>query len=448
MKKRSVKQRLFSIAIALVLSISFGSTALAKSTPTREADTGVNVPMEDIQRFATAIALIKRYYIEPVKDKKLFDNAIRGMLLRLDPHSAYLDEDDMKDLKLATTGKFGGIGIEIIPERGLIRIVSPLDDTPAFHAGLKAGDMVVRINDKLVKSMSLREAVKLMRGKSGSKVELTVLRKGDRKPLKFSITREIINVKTVKSELLDGHYGYIRIAFFQAPTKKDLLKAINKLKRKSGNDLKGIIVDVRNNPGGLLDSAIEVADVFLDAPKLKHDKLIVYTKGHTNGSLVRAKATAGDSLKGIPIVVLINEGSASASEIVAGALQDHKRALVLGKTSFGKGSVQTVLPIDEKSAIKLTTALYYTPGGTSIQAKGIEPDVIIADLKLPKEKDDALLFDPLDETDLRGHIANGNKAGKTEVSSAQKKALAALARKDFALYEALNLLKGISAFHY
>jgi len=420
-----------------------------------------NIPVKDIQRFSTVIAQIKRYYIEDTTDEELFNNAIKGLLTNLDPHSAFLDEDDLKDLETVTTGEFGGIGVEIIPENGFIKVIAPLDDTPAYNAGIKAGDLIVRINNQVIKKMTIREAINKIRGKRGTDVELTILRKGEKKPLRISVTRDIIKVDSVKSRMLEDGYGYIRIVFFQAPAKADLHKAIKKLQKESNGKLKGLVIDLRNNPGGLLDAAIHIADTFLDAPKLKHDKLIVYTKGRIPDSDIHAKATAGDMINGIPIVVLINGGSASASEIVAGALQDYKRAIIVGTKSFGKGSVQTIIPIDEGSGIKLTTALYYTPAGRSIQAKGIIPDIIISELKIQKPDDMDTAIDPIEESNLGGHLKNSIGKEKEEVKkkSVMKDAkddesidddeepkVNPLAFKDYQLYTALNLLKGMNVF--
>jgi carboxyl-terminal processing protease len=433
---------LLGIFVAICSYVSAGNFHLPN-------DKGINVPLKDIQRFSTVIMQIKRYYIEPVKDDSLFDNAMRGMVSSLDPHSAYLDEDDLKDLQTVTTGKFGGIGVEIIPESGYIKVISPLDDTPAYKAGIKAGDLIIRINNKLIKEMTMREAINLIRGKRGSHVALTILRKGEKKPLKIIVMRDIIKVQTIKSKLLEKNYGYIRIAFFQSQAKQDLDTAIQNLEKQSGGKLKGLILDLRNNPGGLLDAAIDVADAFLDPKRLnkKYGDLIVYTKGRIPKADIHAKVTAKpyDLVHDIPMVVLINEGSASASEIVAGALQDYKRAIILGTKSFGKGSVQTVFPIDNTSALKLTTALYYTPSGRSIQATGIMPDVIVNNLTVTKTESDDVFMDPLNENDLNGHLKNGNGKNATEDLEAKIKDEVSLAQTDFQLYQALMILQGLNA---
>lgn len=433
-----------SLAVGAFLGIS--SYVLAEESSSNGNPRTVSVPLKDIQRFSTVIMQIKRYYIESINDDTMFENAMRGMVSSLDPHSSYLDEEDLKDLQTATTGKFGGIGVEIIPESGYIKVISPLDDTPAYKAGVKAGDLIIRIDNKLIKEMTMREAINLIRGKRGSHVALTILRKGEKKPLKIMVKRDVIKVQTIKTKLLAQGYGYIRIAFFQTLAKQDLENAITSLQKQSGGELKGLVLDLRNNPGGLLDAAIDVADTFLDLDHLKkYDGLIVYTKGRIPRADVRAKATPGDLIHDVPMIVLINEGSASASEIVAGALQDYKRAIILGTRSFGKGSVQTVFPIDNTTALKLTTALYYTPSGRSIQAMGIVPDVIVSNLSVGKGDTDEVLIDPVNESDLSGHLKNGNGKSFTQNLEEKTKSENALAQNDFQLYQALMLLEGINA---
>lgn len=436
---------LLFVFLALVFSLGMAGKIMAQSN---EGD-HEKIPVVDIQKFATVIAQIKQYYIDPVSDKTLFNNAIRGMLSNLDPHSSYLDSNDLRDLQTVTTGEFGGIGIEVMPDNGFIKVISPLDDTPASKAGIKPGDLIVRIDNKLVKDITVEQAINMIRGPKGTKLTLTILRKGDAKPLILTLTREVVKVESIKSRMLENNYGYIRLAFFQASTNTDLRKAVDKLETQANGHLKGLVIDLRNNPGGLLDSAVEVANDFLDSDKLtKYNKLIVYTKGRLPNQDIQFKAHGSDITHGIPMVVLINGGSASASEIVAGALQDYKRALIMGTQSFGKGSVQTVIPIDKTSAIKLTTALYYTPSGRSIQAKGIHPDVAVAELKIPKTSSEPSAM-ALAEADLENHLQNGNKSAATPENETQsqedKKVEAALAQEDFQLYQALNLLKGLNA---
>lgn len=402
------------------------------------------IPMEDVQRFSNAIGEIKKYYVKPVDDKELFDNAIRGMLSGLDPHSTYLDEDAFKDLQTSTTGEFGGLGIEVTMEDGVIKVVTPLVDTPAFKAGIKAGDYIIKLGTKPVQGITLKEAVELMRGKAGSTLDLTVLRKGESKPLVFSLVREKILIKSVKSKLLDDGYGYIRLTQFQALTGQDMEKAIAQLKQQSGGHLKGLILDLRNNPGGLLDSAIQVSDAFLAADKNGKPEMIVYTQGRLPGSKFTALSTnTKDIINNAPMVVLINNGSASASEIVAGALKDNKRAIILGTQSFGKGSVQTVLPLDDKRGIKLTTALYYTPSGVSIQAKGITPDIVVEEIEVPKANPKADAFAGFSEADLSGHLLNTDNQQSKNSSEAIKDD-EALLHEDYQLYAALTILKGLA----
>ncbi len=451
------KKRLAAIGIGLGILVGFLgfisiSTHAAKleigKTTDQENEAPVTPPLqEDVERFATIIAQVHRYYVEPVDDKKLFKYALSGMLSSLDPHSEYLDEDALKELETTTTGKFGGIGIEILPSDGFIKVISPIDDTPAYKAGIKAGDLIVRIGNKLVRDMTLRQAIDMIRGESGTKVHLTILRKQEKKPLELDVTREIIKVQTIKTELFLGDYGYIRLSFFQDTTRADLAKGIKRLQQQAGSPLKGVILDLRSNPGGLLDSAVDVTELFLDSKHLKYDGLIVYTKGRIPSSDIKATANAQDMLHGIPMIVMINEGSASAAEIVAGALQDHQRATLVGQKSFGKGSVQTILGLDAKSAIKLTTALYYTPAGRSIQAKGIEPDIEIPDTTIPKPTTETNGLLSVSEADLEKHLPNESDAdtstkNKQTSEEAQKKAQNLL-YTDFQLYEALNVLQGL-----
>lgn len=445
---RHKKSGTITLITGILVGACFGicSYVMAENSTNGNTKSSISVPLKDIQRFSTVIMQIKRYYIEKINDDTLFENAMKGMVSSLDPHSSYLDEEELKDLQTATTGKFGGIGVEIVPESGYIKVISPLDDTPAYKAGLKPGDLIIRIDNKLIKEMTMREAINLIRGKRGTYVALTILRKGEKKPLKLLVKRDVIKVQTIKSKLLAKGYGYIRIAFFQTPAKQDLENAIKDLQKQSGGELKGLVLDLRNNPGGLLDAAIDVADSFLDLNHLtKYNGLIVYTKGRIPRADVRAKATPGDLVHEVPMVVLINEGSASASEIVAGALQDYKRAIIMGTRSFGKGSVQTVFPIDNNTALKLTTALYYTPSGRSIQAMGIVPDVLVSNLAVTKTDIDDILIDPINENDLSGHLKNGNGKSFTENLEEKLRSENTLAQSDFQLYQALMLLEGINA---
>lgn len=449
----NLKINFLTISAFFTVFFVFPTWAAVEQEPEQ---TTQRIPMEDVQRFSNALSEIKRYYVKPVSDKELFDNAIRGMLAGLDPHSSYLDENDFKELQTATNGEFGGLGTEVTMEDGVVKVVTPLVDTPAFKAGVKPGDLIVKLGDKSVQGMQLKDAVNLMRGKPGSTINLTIIRKGELKPLSINLVRERIQIKSVKSKLLANNFGYVRLTQFQALTDKDMEDAIAKLKQQSGGQLKGLVLDLRNNPGGLLDSAIQVSDAFLDKDKKGNPEMIVYTQGRLPGSRFTAMANPGDILNHAPIVVLINNGSASASEIVAGALKDNKRALILGTRSFGKGSVQTVLPLDSKRGIKLTTALYYTPSGTSIQAKGITPDIVVEEVAVPKSttsNKDALLG--LEEADLSGHLVNKDETAATKEaaqSSVTKTANTTgvpgeeinLIHEDYQLYAALTILKGLS----
>ncbi len=428
--------KLFSrptLFIGLMMALLVSFTGLA---PAREAAATAEkaaLPLKELRIFANIFGRIKQDYVEPVSDKELLEYAIRGMLGGLDPHSAYLDEEDYKELQEGTSGEFGGLGIEVGMEDGFIKVIAPIDDTPAQRAGIKAGDLIIRLDGRPVKGMSLTEAVKIMRGKPGTKIKLTVRRAGEAKPLVFEITRAVIRQASVKWKMLAPGFGYVRLSQFQAPTPKEMLRAIRKLEKKNGGRLKGLVLDLRNNPGGVLQAAVAVSDAFLDKG------LIVYTQGREKSSRLEFRAQPGDELHGAPLVVLVNEGSASASEIVAGALQDHKRAVIMGRTTFGKGSVQSIIPISDKIAIKLTTARYYTPSGRSIQAEGIEPDILLSRVKLEAVERNAL---QLREADLADHLANPNGEKKHR----EKQEKNGLLEKDFELNEALNLLKGLAIY--
>ncbi|HCJ4386485.1 TPA: S41 family peptidase [Legionella pneumophila] len=440
-----VIKKLFSGSLALVyaLTLMLPLTVFSAEETNSNYSNTKRIPLEDVQRFSNAIGEIKKYYVKPVDDKELFDNAIRGMLTGLDPHSSYLNEEEFKELQTSTSGEFGGLGIEVTMEEGVVKVITPLVDTPAFKAGIKSGDYIIKLGKESVQGLSLKDAVNLMHGKPGTTIELTILRKGVNKPLTFDLIREIIQIKSVKSKMLSEGYGYIRLTQFQALTGKDMIKAIEQLKQQAGGKLKGLVLDLRNNPGGLLDSAIQVSDAFLGNDKAGKQEMIVYTEGRLPGSKFTALANPGDVLDNAPIVVLINNGSASASEIVAGALKDNKRAIVLGTKSFGKGSVQTVLPLDGKTGIKLTTALYYTPSGVSIQAKGIIPDIIVEEVDVPKNavKKDTLAG--FTEADLNGHLINKDNSENTESKNNQIQT-GDLIHEDYQLYAALTVLEGMA----
>lgn len=392
------------------------------------------LPLEELRTFTEVFSRIQSDYVEPVDDKKILKDAIQGMLSGLDPHSAYLDPEDYKELRIGTEGQFGGLGIEVTMENGFVKVITPIEDTPAARAGILTNDIIIKLDEKPVKGMTLSEAVRLMRGRPGSRIKLTIIREGNGKPLKISVMRAVIKLQSVKRRMLEDDYGYVRITQFQGNSGKGLNNAIRRLQKINKRPLKGMILDLRNNPGGVLSVSVSVADTFLEKG------LIVYTKGRTADSELRYSATPGDLLNGAPLVVLINGGSASASEIVAGALQDHKRAIILGTRSFGKGSVQTILQISNGAALKLTTARYYTPKGRSIQASGIEPDIVVEEAKITlKEKRSTIK-----EADLAGHLRNNTKKSKTRKSQNQVKSKSSPINQDYQLQEALNLLKGIN----
>jgi carboxyl-terminal processing protease len=408
-------------------------------------DTLAPLPLDELRTFTEVFSRIKADYVEPVSDKKLLEDAVQGMLSGLDPHSAYLDANSFKDMRVETEGKFGGLGIEVTMENGFVKVVSPIEDTPAARAGIKPGDLVIRLDEKAVKGLTLTEAVRLMRGKPGTDITLTIVREGVSKPLKITLTRAVIKIQSVKSRLLEPGFGYVRITQFQSGTEKGLAEVVRKLETENKGALRGMILDLRNNPGGVLNAAVSVSDAFLDKG------LIVYTEGRVEDSRMRKSAVPGDLIKGAPMVVLINGGSASASEIVAGALQDHRRAVIMGTKSFGKGSVQTIVPISNGAALKITTARYYTPNGRSIQASGIEPDIITEEARLTKSE----TADRLKEADLARHLENGDeplkkKAEPKKEDNQNDKKNAETGKaptvEDYQLQEALNLLKGITFF--
>lgn len=395
------------------------------------------LPLEDLRTFTRVYDHIRNGYVEELSDSTLLEYAIKGMIAELDPHSTYLDEKSFEDLQVNTSGEFGGIGIEVGMEDGFVKVISPIDDTPADRAGIEAGDLIIRLDDKSVKDMTLGEAVELMRGPKDSELTLQIVREGVDQPFEITLMRDIIRVRSVRVRTLDKQYGYVRIAQFQVGTGRDMVKAINDL-RAENPELKGLILDLRNNPGGVLQSSVEVADAFLD------EGLVVYTEGRLENSDMRYHAKAGEIAEDLPMVVLINDGSASAAEIVAGALQDRGRAVIMGTRSFGKGSVQTIVPISDSRAIKLTTALYYTPNGRSIQAQGIVPDVTVERAKVTAIKGNGRPT----EADLSGHLGNrnGEEESTRERRNTERASSEELLADDNQLSEGLNLLKGLNIF--
>ncbi|SFW34061.1 S41 family peptidase [Nitrosovibrio sp. Nv17] len=396
----------------IMLGLNFSAVAEKEATEVLRP-----LPIEELRAFSEVFGRIKSDYVEPVEDKKLITEAINGMLTGLDPHSAYLDSDAFKELQIGTQGEFGGLGIEVSMEDGFVKVISPIEDTPAFRAGIKPGDLIIKLDDTAVKGLSLTDAIKRMRGKPDTPITLSVMRKGEPKPLIFPLIRAIIKIQSVKSKMIEPGYAYVRITQFQEQTGENLAKALEKLFKESPVPMKGLVLDLRNDPGGLLNGAVAVSAAFLPP-----ESLVVYTDGRTDDAKMELKAspefylrnTRNDYLKRlppeiktIPMVTLVNGGSASASEIVAGALQDHKRSVVMGTQTFGKGSVQTILPLGNNTAIKLTTARYYTPHGQSIQAKGITPDILDESARDEVER--------LREADLDRHLSNGKgEPEKTE----------------------------------
>lgn len=464
MRSAFEKFSLVGSGILIGVLISLNLSALAEKVLSPQ------LPIDDLRVFAEVFGKVKSDYVEPVEDKKLINEALTGMLAGLDPHSTFMDADAYKDLQAGTQGEFGGLGIEVAMEDGLVKVVTPIEDSPAYKAGLKTGDLIMKLDDTQVRGLTLNDAVKKMRGVPDTKITLTVLRKNEPNPLTFTLTRAIIKSQSVKNKYIEKDYGYVRITQFQERTGEDLAKALKSLQAQNKGPFKGLVLDLRNNPGGLLDAAVGVSAAFL--PK---DKLVVYTEGRVADSKMKltanpqdyARRGKSDYLKDVPadykktpIVVLVNAGSASASEIVAGALQDHKRATIMGIPSFGKGSVQTILPMNNGSAIKLTTARYFTPNGRSIQAKGIVPDINV--------DDGSDQSNSLHEADLGKHLSNPTdaNAGKKPIEetkdAAKEAAKAAAAAKanekkfaeqkgpiepatadDVQFVQAMNLLKGL-----
>ncbi len=411
--------------LVIHLGVLSGSSGAREEVAKDDAASGESrSPFEYIKLYTDTLSLVQKNYVEEVTVKKLVYGSIKGMLANLDPHSSFMPPEMFKEMQVETTGSFGGLGIEITIRDGILTVVSPIEDTPAFRAGIEAGDRIVKINGELTKDMTLMEAVKKMRGKKGTEITITIVRQGRPAPFDVKIVRDIIKVASVKSWMLTDHIAYIRLTQFQSRTYADLNRKFKELKEK--HKITGLVLDLRNNPGGLLQQAVKVSDYFLKSG------LIVYTDGRISKQNARYEAYNDGTEGDYPIVVLVNGGSASASEIVAGALQDHKRALVMGTQTFGKGSVQTIVPLEDGSAVRLTTALYYTPSGRSIQAKGIKPDVVVEAGTVVRPKSGKGLMHLLKEKDLKGHFEVGNQEQeqKKASSAADEKENAGERKKD------------------
>lgn len=432
-----MKKTLFAAALS--------STMLLSAIPAMAAPISPEVA-ERLDVLGEVFERIRSSYVEDVTETKLLEEAINGMLVSLDPHSSYLNKDDFKAMHEQTKGEFGGLGIEVTMEGGLVKVVSPIEDTPAFEAGVQAGDLIIRIDDEEVQGLTLSEAVERMRGKVDTDITVKIYREETKETFDITITRAVIKIRPVKSRLEEAGIGYVRITSFNRQTMLEVKKHITKVEKENGKELTGLVLDLRNNPGGLLDQAIAVSDAFLDSGE------VVSTRGRIKGQSARYNARKGDLMEGKPIVVLINGGSASASEIVAGALQDHKRAVVMGTKSFGKGSVQTIIPLRGKTGMRLTTARYYTPSGRSIQAEGIEPDVTVKPLKV--EELDVGGYPK--EASLRGHLGNGNgkKDAKKDTKQDKKTKNGENGEKtedkkpiDYQLQRALGVIKALNIWH-
>lgn len=431
--------------------------------PVVQSDQGEQIAplsQENLFLFGATLQAIREFYVDPVPDNTIVQNAVSGMLSNLDPHSDYLDEQDFADLKAMTDGQFSGVGVELTADNGALLIISPIDDSPAAKAGIKAGDYIVKINNTAVQGLSLTNAINMMRGKKGEKITLTIVRKGVDQPMTFTLVRDNIKLQDVKTKVINNHYAYLRISMFEADTGAHLHDAITTLLKNNPNQIYGVILDLRNNPGGVVQAAVDVSNLFLDVNKVGYNKLVVYTKGRVPEAQFSGYVTGHDMFNGLPMVVLINAGTASASEIVAGALQDDHRAVIIGIQSFGKGSVQTVFPLPGgKTAIKLTTAKYYTPSGRSIQAQGITPDVPVNEYNIPTtvKAPDA---DAIREADLATHLQGGddntigkmnNSANVSSVRSLENIVNASgkndkdqpLIYQDYQLYQGVNILEAL-----
>lgn len=429
------------IVLPLLVSILFVSVAYTAMAQEEDRTAGAS-PSSDysdtyrqLDLFGDVFERVRAQYVEEKPDQELIENAINGMLTSLDPHSAYLNNEKFEDMRVNTRGEFGGLGIEVTMENGLVKVVSPIDDTPAFRAGVEAGDYIVQIDDEPVMGLTLSEAVDMMRGKVGTEIDLIISREGADAPIEMTLVRDVIKIRSVRHRV-EGNSGYIRITTFNQNSESGVKKAIQEIKAELGNQLNGYVLDLRNNPGGLLDQAIAVSDIFIDKGE------IVSTRGRHDDDTKRDNATPGDLAEGLPVVVLINGGSASASEIVAGALQDHRRAILLGTQSFGKGSVQTVIPLPGHGAMRLTTARYYTPSGRSIQAKGIEPDIVVEQAKIEtydiKRLRESNLKGALDKQPANDNTPDGEQKGGEDEENVEN--------LDYQLLRGLDLLNGLSLY--
>lgn len=424
----------FSGFSALMLVLLMSTVLMPFSAINAEADVdatrAVDIPVDELRTLSEVLSRIKEEYVEEVSDTALLESALRGMLRSLDPHSSYLTPEELEDVRVGTRGRFGGLGLEVGEVDGRITVIAPIDDTPAQRAGIQAGDTIIRIDGLSTQGMSLNDAVRRLRGRPGESVELTIVRDTDEQQLDVTVIREEIRVRSVRARMLEPGYGYVRISQFQSQTGSALIEAVESLQAEHGERLRGFVLDLRNNPGGVLQSAVSVADAFLSSG------MITETRGRTDSTQLQFEANPRDVLDGVPMVVLINAGSASASEIVAGALQDQRRAIIMGARSFGKGSVQSIMPLASGAAIRLTTARYYTPLGRSIQAEGIEPDVLVEDLQVHVMSRD--VNETVRERDLDRHL----QKDEADVSTGDDRQ--SLAVTDFLLFEALSLLKALS----
>jgi len=438
---------LFILAAALPLHLVHAEEAGKEKEKDKNSESISTYELLNL--FGDVFERVRKDYVEPVDDEKLVEAAINGMLTSLDPHSSYLNKKSFKEMQVQTKGEFGGLGIEVTMENGLVKVVSPIDDTPAFRAGVKSGDYISQIDDEPVMGMTLSDAVDRMRGKVGTEIKLSILREGNNEPIDMKIMRDLIKIKSVRAHA-ENDVGYVRVVSFAESTYDSMRNEIERLKKEIGSDMKGIVLDLRNNPGGLLDQAIAVSDAFLERGE------IVSTRDRDPVNTKRYSARKGDLLDGLPMVVLINQGSASASEIVAGALKDHKRAIILGTKSFGKGSVQTVIPLKDHGAMRLTTARYYTPSGVSIQATGIEPDIKVEQAKV--ETTDKEVDLTKSEASLRGHLKNDQKKGDGAAKDKSKDSKEILksalkgnsgetpTKEDYQLMRALDLIRAVDIY--